>query len=65
MLAALLTASILLLTIPSYIDPEAERAGILAMVGAHLPLALGEGVFTALVVRFLLRVSPGLLDANG
>ena len=59
--AVIAVGSILILTIPAYINTEAEASAVLAMALAHLPLALGEGVFTALVARFLLRVKPDML----
>ncbi|MBN2587715.1 MAG: cobalt transporter CbiM [Candidatus Fermentibacteraceae bacterium] len=65
MLAAAATSAILLLTIPSYVDPSIERAGILAMAGSHIPVALAEGVFTGLVARLLMRLNPGMLEQSG
>ncbi len=59
--AVIAVASVLILTIPAYINSGAEVSAVLAMALAHLPLALAEGVFTALVVRFLLRVKPDML----
>jgi len=63
-IAALLAAVILVTTVPSHLDVEAERAGIYAMTLAHVPLVILEGVFTALVVVFIQRVRPELLE-NG
>ena len=60
-LAVIFTGSVLILTIPAYINTAAEVSAVLAMAVAHLPLALGEGVFTALVARFLLKVKPDML----
>ncbi len=60
-LAVVFTGSILILTIPEHIDAGVEFSSILAMAAAHLPLALAEGVFTALVARFLLKVRPDVL----
>lgn len=65
MLAVAATSAILLLTIPSYVDPSIERAGILAMAGSHIPVALAEGVFTGLVARLLMRLNPGMLEQSG
>ncbi len=59
--AVIAVGSVLILTIPAYINTEAEVSAVLAMAVAHLPLALAEGVFTALVARFLLRVKPDML----
>ncbi len=61
-LTALILAVLLFTTVPASLDATAERAAIAALVLAHVPLALVEGVFTALVVLFLLRVDPGLLE---
>lgn len=61
---ALTSSLILILTIPANLDVSVERAAILSLLVAHIPLALLEGVFTALVVLFLLRVKPGLLEAE-
>jgi len=55
-------ALLLTFTIPAHLDAAAERAAIIALSLAHLPVALLEGVFTALVVLFLLRVKPELLE---
>ena len=59
--AVIAVGSVLILTIPAYINTAAEVSAILAMAMAYLPLALAEGVFTALVARFLLRVKPDML----
>jgi len=59
--AVVATGSILILTLPAYINTGTEVSAVLAMAAAHLPLALAEGVFTALVARFLLRVIPDML----
>lgn len=61
-LGALAAALLLIYTIPAQLDVAAERAAIITLAGAHLPVALLEGVFTALVVLFLLRVKPELLE---
>ncbi len=61
-LAALIAFTILVTTIPANIDVEAERAGITALTLAHIPLMVIEGIFTALVVLFIQRVKPELLE---
>ncbi|MCK5133904.1 MAG: cobalt transporter CbiM [Candidatus Sabulitectum sp.] len=61
MMAVVFTCSFLILTLPEYINTKTEISSILGMSAAHLPLALAEGVFTALVVRFILRVRPDML----
>ena len=60
-LAALLAFTILVTTIPAYLDVETERASISALMVAHIPLMGIEGLFTALVVLFLQRVRPQML----
>jgi len=54
----------LITTIPSHLDVQAERASIVALTLAHVPLMAVEGALTALVVLFLERVRPELLE-NG
>ena len=63
-LAAAIALVLLITTIPAQIDAETERASIYALTLAHVPLMAIEGIFTALVVLFLQRVKPELLD-NG
>ncbi len=59
--AVIAVGSVLILTIPSYINTGIEVSAVIAMAVAHLPLALAEGLFTALVARFLLKVRPEML----
>ena len=47
--------------VPAELDPTLRSAGVTALTLAHLPLALVEGVFTAMVVLFLREVQPDLL----
>lgn len=61
-LGALMTALLLIYAIPAYIDTSAERTAVIALSLAYLPVALIEGVFTAMVVLFLLKVQPDLLE---
>ncbi len=63
-IGALIAFSILVATIPAYIDVETERAAITALTVAHVPLAGIEGMFTALIIGFLLRVRPELVSAD-
>lgn len=60
-MSVIFTSSMLILTIPGYINSGTEIASIRAMAVAHIPMALLEGVFTALVIRFILRVRPDML----
>lgn len=62
-LAAAIAFVILITTIPANIDVAAERASITALILAHIPLAIIEGIFTAMLVVFLQRVKPELLEA--
>jgi cobalt/nickel transport system permease protein len=60
-LAALIAMTILISTIPSHLDVDAERDAITTLTLAHLPLALIEGAFAALLVIYLWQVRPELL----
>lgn len=59
---ALAAAMLLIYTIPAQLDAAAERTAIITLGLAHLPVALLEGVFAALVILFLLRVKPEMLE---
>ena len=61
-LAALIAMTILIATIPDTLDVSAERDAIITLTLAHVPLALIEGAFAALLVSYLLRVKPELID---
>jgi cobalt/nickel transport system permease protein len=61
-LAALIALVLLITTLPAHLDAEAEQASIYALTLAHVPLMVIEGIFTALVVLFLQRVKPELLE---
>jgi len=63
-LSALAAMVILVTTIPAHLDAAAERASIYALTLAHVPLMVVEGVFTALVAVFLLRVKPVLIEGE-
>lgn len=54
---------ILVTNLPAdFISAAAERAAIYTLAIAHLPLLGIEGAITALLVVFLRRVRPGILD---
>ena len=53
---------ILLINLPAELDVGAERAAIYTLATAHLPLIAIEGTITALLVLFLQRVRPRILD---
>ncbi len=61
---AFMAALILIYATPAYLDAAAERTALMALAVAHLPVALIEGVFTAMVVLFLLKVKPALLERD-
>lgn len=54
-------ATVVVTMVPAELDASLQRTGIMALVLAHTPLALVEGIFTAMVVLFLRRVQPDLL----
>lgn len=58
LLSALLAALLLILTIPTEINATVERAAILSLAIAHVPLAAIEGVLTSTVLGFMQRVRP-------
>lgn len=62
--AVVLTGGVLLFTIPEYLDADMEISTILALSLAYLPLAVAEGIFTALVARFLIKVRPDMLQCD-
>lgn len=61
-LAALIALALLITTIPAQLDAATERASLIALTAAHVPMMALEGFITALVVLFLQRVKPELLE---
>ena len=53
---------ILINNIPAELNVVSERAAILALATAHVPVMFIEGTITALVTTFLQRVRPKILD---
>lgn len=53
---------ILLTNLPADLDVKIERAAIYTLALAHVPLIFIEGTITALLVLFLQRVRPRILD---
>lgn len=53
---------ILLTNLPAELNVVSERAAILTLATAHIPVIFIEGAITALVTSFLWRVRPGMLD---
>ena len=62
-LSAGLTVLLVALTVPGQATSGGRTALLMSLGLAHVPVALIEGVLTAGVVMFLLRVRPSLLDA--
>ncbi len=62
-LAVALFTGVLLAGLPAHLDAGAERAAITALVLAHVPLMVVEGLVVAAALAFLRRVGPDLLHA--
>jgi cobalt/nickel transport system permease protein len=60
-LSATLFLTTVLFTLPTDIDQSLEQASLWALILAHIPLILLEGLFTTMVVLFLDRVKPELI----
>ncbi|BFM41078.1 cobalt transporter CbiM [Synechocystis sp. LKSZ1] len=63
-LALLIFWGLILLTLPNDLDQGAERLAVYGLVIAHLPIVGLEGFFTALLVLFLQRVKPKLIEGG-
>lgn len=50
--------------LPADLDNLSERSAIYALMLSHVPLMLIEGLFTAMLVMFLQRVKPELLESE-
>jgi cobalt/nickel transport system permease protein len=61
-LAVLIFMALILTNIPANLDAATERAAVLGLAIAHLPLMAIEGTITALLVLFLHRVKPEILE---
>lgn len=61
-LAALIFFGLIIFTIPADFNLTTERQALVMLMVAHIPLMLLEGTFTLLLVLFLLRVKPELLQ---
>jgi cobalt/nickel transport system permease protein len=64
LLAVALFTAILLTGLPAHLDAGAERAAIIALALAHLPLALVEGVIVATILSYLRRTQPEMILAR-
>ena len=63
-LAAFIFTGIIIATVPADFNAQAEQAAIATLTISHLPLAVLEGIFTAVLVLFLERVKPELLGGR-
>lgn len=61
-MAALIFLTLVITTIPADYDMGAERSAIMTLSIGHIPLMLLEGIFTAMLVLFLQRAKPELLE---
>ncbi len=61
-LAALIFFGLIVTTLPAEFNTLTERQAIYGLTIAHLPLALIEGSFTAMLVLFLQRAKPEMLQ---
>jgi cobalt/nickel transport system permease protein len=64
-LSAVIFFFLVITNIPSGFDAQTERAAVYGLTLAHLPLMLIEGTFTLLLVAFLQRVKPELIERRG
>ena len=63
-ITALIFTGIVITTVPAEFNAQAERAAVTVLTVSHIPLALLEGAFTAMLVLFLQRVKPDLLEGD-
>lgn len=61
-LTVLIFIGLSMVNLPTGLDKTAENRAIALLALGHLPLIVLEGTFTALVVLFLQRVKPQLLE---
>lgn len=64
-ISILLFYTLVLFNLPADLDANAEQVALLTLAVAHIPLIVLEGIFTAIVVSFLARVKPELLQNAG
>lgn len=64
-LAIAMFYGLVVFNLPTDLDANTERAALLALAIAHVPLIAIEGGFTAVVVLFLAKVKPELLRNYG
>ncbi|MGG6240169.1 cobalt transporter CbiM [Nodosilinea sp. AN01ver1] len=61
-IAALIFLALIIFNIPAELNAGAEQAAVLTLSVGHIPLAIVEGIFTAMLVLFLRRAKPELLE---
>ncbi|MBD1917024.1 MULTISPECIES: cobalt transporter CbiM [Cyanophyceae] len=61
-IAALIFLALIIFNIPAELNAGAEQAAVLTLSVGHVPLAIIEGMFTTMLVLFLRRVKPELLE---
>ena len=62
-LAALIFFTLIIFAVPSTLDSSAEQGFLTALMVAHVPLILLEGIITTLLCFFLLRINHELLES--
>ncbi len=63
-LAALLFAGLIVLTIPAELNAQIERLAVFSFLVSHLFLAFIEGGFSVMLISFLERVKPEVLESK-
>lgn len=63
-LAVVIFYGLLITTIPADLNVAAEQTAITVLALAHIPVMLIEGALTAMLVVFLMRVKPELLEGT-
>jgi len=63
-LTALIFIGIVITTVPADFNAQAEQTAVITLTLSHIPLAILEGTFTAMLVLFLQRVKPELLGGK-
>ncbi len=63
-LAAVIFFSLVIFTIPANINQSLEQGFLTALMVAHIPLIVLEGLFATLLCVFLMQVKPELLESH-
>ncbi|MEL6492372.1 MAG: cobalt transporter CbiM [Cyanobacteria bacterium J06634_6] len=63
-LTALIFMGVVIMTVPADFNAGSERTAVTTLMLIHMPLALLEGAFTAMLAVFLQRVKPELLTGK-